>query len=234
MSRTTTKAFFERGVGEPEKGYISGQDALDAVDGIYDDVVLASNNLSDVASADSAVSNLGARPATKAPPSGIYFGRGGNATTQVASLNGLNATPIHIKSGTLTRIGVEVTSAGSAGSVVRLGIYGPSATTQYPGSLILDAGTIDGTSATYQEITISQAVSGWVWLVSATQVATCTLRAVTGSASGDLLVGYSSATNATANSAVGYLAAGVSGALPSTFPAGADGTAALPKVVVKG
>ena len=71
---------------------------------------------------------------------------------------------------TITRLGIEVTSAGGAGSVVRLGIYADSS--GLPGSLVLDSGTINGTSATYQEITISQALSASTryWLMAVAQV----------------------------------------------------------------
>jgi hypothetical protein len=71
---------------------------------------------------------------------------------------------------TITRLGIEVTSAGGSGSVVRLGIYADS--DGLPGSLVLDAGTINGTSATYQEITISQALSASTryWLMVVAQV----------------------------------------------------------------
>ena len=55
------------------------------------------------------------------------------------------------KTTTLAEIGVEVTSAGSAGSVARLAIY--SSSNQLPDQLILNAGTIASDSATAQLIT---------------------------------------------------------------------------------
>jgi hypothetical protein len=43
--------------------------------------------------------------------------------------------------------------------------------------LLLDAGTIDGTSATVQSLTVSQELTrGWYWFGAAPQVATSTLR----------------------------------------------------------
>lgn len=48
-----------------------------------------------------------------------------------------------------------------SGCVVRLGIYNDSS--GVPGSLLIDAGTIDGSSATVQEITISQAITAGVY-----------------------------------------------------------------------
>lgn len=59
---------------------------------------------------------------------------------------------------TIDRIGAQVTGA-AASSTISLGIYNDDGTGN-PGSLLLDAGTIDGNSATAQEITISQALVG--------------------------------------------------------------------------
>jgi hypothetical protein len=60
---------------------------------------------------------------------------------------------------TIDRIGASVTVAGAGGSTITLGVYNDDGTGK-PGTLLLDAGTIDGTSATAQEITISQALVG--------------------------------------------------------------------------
>jgi hypothetical protein len=66
---------------------------------------------------------------------------------------------------TLDRIASEITIAGSAGSLVRLGIYDD--VNGIPTNLISDAGTIAGDSATFQSITINQTLSpGLYHLVS--------------------------------------------------------------------
>ena len=58
---------------------------------------------------------------------------------------------------TLDRIAMEITVAGSAGSLLRLGIY--SSVNSLPYDLILDAGTIACDSATFQSITINQSLA---------------------------------------------------------------------------
>ncbi len=62
------------------------------------------------------------------------------------------------RSCTVDRIGAAVT-VGAVGSTLTLGIYEDDGAGN-PGVLLLDAGTIDGNSATAQEITISQALRG--------------------------------------------------------------------------
>lgn len=59
---------------------------------------------------------------------------------------------------TVDRIGAEVTTLAAA-STLSLGIYSDDAA-GLPGAVLLDAGTIDGGSATAQEITVSQALTG--------------------------------------------------------------------------
>lgn len=76
----------------------------------------------------------------------------------------------------LDRIGVEVTSAGESGSLVRLGIWAPNPSTGMPDALILDAGTVAGDGSTgFKEITISQIVGpGVVWFSDTSQLAPTT------------------------------------------------------------
>jgi hypothetical protein len=68
---------------------------------------------------------------------------------------------------TLDRIGLEITTAEAA-TVVRLGIYGD--TNGKPGTLILDAGTIDSSGTGFLTKTISQAITpGVIWLCACPQ-----------------------------------------------------------------
>ena len=78
---------------------------------------------------------------------------------------------------TADRIACEVTAIGSAGAVVRLGIYACNANGM-PGALVLDAGTVAADDiAGIKEITINQPLRpGRYWLCAATQVAASTLR----------------------------------------------------------
>src|SRR2546421_670259 len=91
----------------------------------------------------------------------------GNTTVRVA--------PIYIPNAvTLNAIAGEITGAGSEGSVFRLVIWRDNRN-GFPGNLLLDAGTIDGTSATVQSITISLAVvPGLYWVGGACQGAPTT------------------------------------------------------------
>ena len=121
----------------------------------------------------------------------------------------------------LVRIGAEVTAAGEAGSVVRLGIYADDGT-GYPGALVLDAGTIAGTSATVQEITIAQVLTpGLYWIGGVVQNAPTTqptLRSIAMDLTG--LVPLTGGTTPTVNhpAGVGFVGFGMTGALPSTWP----------------
>ena len=114
------------------------------------------------------------------PASTEYFGSSfaySNSNT-ATTLNLLNLWPVPI-SATMTadRIGCNIGTTGSAGAVVRLGIYG--STSEYrPGSLVLDAGTLAADATTgNKEITISQSLTaGLYWLALVSQVATCFVR----------------------------------------------------------
>ena len=134
---------------------------------------------------------------------------------------------------TITRLGIEVTSAGGAGSVVRLGIYADSS--GLPGSLVLDAGTINGTSATYQEITISQALSASTryWLMAVAQIGgNVTLRAARGGVS--VPMAYTSTVNEAAalRFTTGYPTRWA-GALLATCSTPDDFRSAAPRFLVK-
>jgi hypothetical protein len=125
-------------------------------------------------------------------------------------------TPVYFhRSVTIDRLGCEVTTAGNAGSVGRLGVYADNGNL-YPGTLLLDAGTVAADSTGIKEVTVSLVIPvGVVWVGLAVQAATSsvpTWRIVSGSPPlGD---DVNTAVNATDN---GYGQSSVSGALPSTF-----------------
>jgi hypothetical protein len=79
---------------------------------------------------------------------------------------------------TFDRIAIEITGAGSAGAVYRLGIYAENPETGGVGDLILDAGTVAATSTGAAEIMIDQALSGLVYLACAVQGAAVTSPSV--------------------------------------------------------
>lgn len=82
------------------------------------------------------------------------------------------------------RISCEVTAGGGAGTLARLGIYTATVSTNgalTPGTLIVDAGTVDANSVAVANNTISQTLSGWYFAAFVTQAGTFRRPAGTGS-----------------------------------------------------
>jgi hypothetical protein len=137
--------------------------------------------------------------------------------------------------GTLTKIGLEVTLAGSTGAVMRLGIYNDDGT-GYPGTLLLDAGTIDGTVVAVSELTISQAVTAGTlyWVGAAVQGAPTTqptIRTTTAPPFPPVLRSGSSIP--ASNAAIyGYADFGQTGAL-TNFTTTVTGSSQAPRLFVK-
>jgi hypothetical protein len=135
-----------------------------------------------------------------------------NETTYAMPLNQVHYVPFAVgEAVTVDRILASVTTAGSAGAVVRLGIYAD--TDGKPAALLLDAGTIDSTTTGYKEIVISQALSSGAlyWVAVVAQVAACTLRAPA-SGNGSEWVGGSQTADARI---CNFIQTGVAGALPN-------------------
>lgn len=145
-----------------------------------------------------------------------------NTTTATTTTGRLRLVPWYLPNAiTINRIGAEVTSPGDAGSKFRIGIYADS--NGIPGSLVLDAGTINGDSATVQEITVSQFLApGAYWIGGATQVVTTTqptLRVTNSPSAASVPAG--TIIPASAAGFVGLYADSVTSALPATFTPGA-------------
>lgn len=103
-------------------------------------------------------------------------------TVALNAVGSARSTPFYIPNRvTLTRLGIGVATAGTATNVLRLGIYSANPDTGLPKTLLVDAGTIDGTSATSQEVTINLTLEpGLYWFIIAAQVASGgTIRACT-------------------------------------------------------
>lgn len=171
--------------------------------------------------------------ATTLPKSGFYSSAPGPHSTITPVLNTAYYSPLWVgTSGTVTRVGAEVTTL-QATSVLRLGIYADAGDGR-PGSLLLDAGTIDGSSATAQEITLGTPLAlapGCYWLCAVAQVAagTMVVRSLSG---GQYPVGAGSLALATGTATFnGYTQTGVTGAL-GTF-AFTSNTGVAPLVVVR-
>jgi hypothetical protein len=152
-------------------------------------------------------------------------------TTGALTTNRLYAVPfISPKAITLDRIGINVTTLGS-GASARLGIYVDNGNL-YPGSLLLDAGTVDMSTTGVKTITISQALSAntLYWLVLVCNVA-ATIRAI--AATGMVTVlGVSSGLGTAWNTHL-YVSFTYA-SLPSTFPSSPTvATAATPGIFVR-
>jgi hypothetical protein len=112
---------------------------------------------------------------------------------------------------TVDRIAVNIQAAGSAGAVVRLGIY--ESNNGVPGALILDAGTVDATSTGTKTITISQTLAAGYYYLAA--VGQGQGSQVTGNAySASQQIVPIDGTFHVGNGLVSYTKSGVTGALP--------------------
>lgn len=136
------------------------------------------------------------------------------------------------KAVTVDRLAVDITVAGEAGSLVRLGIYADNA--GVPGALVLDAGTVagDGTPG-IKEAVVSQALAAGVyWMGAAVQAAPTTqptLRICAG-----LVPTTQSGTLSTLSQTWGgYSQTGVSGALPANFSAAPSLAVTVPRVALR-
>jgi len=143
----------------------------------------------------------------------------GTVGAGVLTLNRPYATAIYVPRGAgIDRVGVDVTTVGSAGSVMRFGLY--TNATDRPGTLINDAGTVDtATSTGINQLTVawSNLNDGIYWIVTVPQGAIPTVRFTS---TNTPLVGWGPF-NVGANNAPDrwqvFQTASVSGALTSTF-----------------
>jgi len=145
--------------------------------------------------------------------SGDFVAPGTGTGTVTPSADVLHFIPIFVRNPmTADRIGIEVTTGGDAGSVCRLGIYRDNGQI-YPGTLLVDAGTVSTAGIAALTITISQALStGCWWLAAATQTASANPQYRT--STGQPYTIPSGSLSATGHS--GRSQTGVTGALPAT------------------
>jgi hypothetical protein len=138
----------------------------------------------------------------------------------------VDAVPLFIgASCTVDRLYAVITTAGSAGSVVRLGLYrfnddGGGLT------LIVDGGTIDGTSATAQEVTVSAALTPGLYLpIAAPQGAPATNPTIRTKGNASFLPGVTTVPSNHITSTVCFNIGGLTAALPATlaYPMGLTG-----------
>lgn len=141
---------------------------------------------------------------------------------------------------TITVIGVEITTAGDAGSTVRLGLYADNGT-GLPGQLILDSianavsGAVDGATVAVQSVTVAKTLpAGLYWVAAVVQNVTTTSPTVR-TANGPITP-YTYGSTAVPGAGVGwigYTQSGVTAALPATCTVGNVGTLYPPRVFVK-
>lgn len=162
---------------------------------------------------------------TSAPPvTGRWYRRSlaNGLTTGTRGLDILDSVRILLGAGTLDRIAAKHEASPTASEVLRLGIYIDDE--GRPGSLLLDAGTIDLSTATgIKSITISQSiVAGYYWLASVRQGPTNTATMTT--AAGDLQKAGVESWDEVAAADLGCIPVmaqtSVSGALPNPFVVG--------------
>lgn len=163
---------------------------------------------------------------------GKYYAAGDANALSVNALvlNALYFMPFEVgKTSRFDRIACEVTTAGGAGALCRLGIY-DTGTDGMPNNLVVDAGTIDGNVVAAAELVINQSLNtGLYWLAIVAQVAAASVRSAATAVSP--YIGQSVLpTGGTALSS--YRLAGVAGALPASA-AGATGNAVPPKLYVR-
>jgi hypothetical protein len=149
-----------------------------------------------------------------APPSATV-------TTTIYASNGFSrALPVWFPRATaIDRIGIEVTLAGEAGSVIRLGAWASDTTTGLPNALLYDFGTVPGDTTTWTPITVAVTLGpGVVWLSDSAQAAVTTrptVRTISTYAFPHLAGGATHQTTAQ-NFALPF--ASTTGALPPTIP----------------
>ena len=158
-----------------------------------------------------------------------YIAPVGTIGTGAPAVNAEVLTPVYLWAGTISQLAVEVTTAGAAGSLIRLGIRNGGTPSSRPGTLLIDAGTVAATTTGTKTITISQAIAttGWYWVSYTAQTAAPTVRTVL--PQGDIVVPGPTFAAGLGVPSGWQNSASVSGALPSAAPSVAA-TAVVPRV----
>jgi hypothetical protein len=173
--------------------------------------------------------------------SGRYYYAPPAAITTVAPANQqMRMAPFYVPNRvTISSIAVDVTSAGEAGSLIRLGIFGDDGTGR-PSSLVVDAGTVAGDGATgVKEITgLSASIGpGYYYATTCVQNAPTTqptVRTVGSLTNGGGSVDAWTTLPAAGQTAVGFYQNSVSGAFPSTTTVGGQLSGNTPpRLIVK-
>jgi hypothetical protein len=195
-------------------------------------VVDNSGNQTNVVIDTSAMQYPGGGTGFRRVQSGRFYGPTNHTTTPNAQADGVSAAiPFWLPvATTFVEIDCQVTTAGVAGTLVRLGIYANDPSKDQPAALILDAGTIDGSTASMKSITLTPITlqAGLYWLSATPQGGAPTLMGIATSLAP---VGNSTAIGSMATGNC-YTMTGVSGALPAWSATGTPASIA-PKIMLK-
>jgi hypothetical protein len=135
----------------------------------------------------------------------------------------------------IDRVVGDIATIGEAGSLLRVGIWADTGTC-YPGTLLLDGGTIAGDSATVQQVTVSLTLAaGLYWIGGAVQSAPTTqptVRTTTGWTPPVSLSLGSSLPGAGAG-AHGYAQTSVTGAFGASFTGTVTASANAPRLLIR-
>lgn len=194
---------------------------------------LVDRNLSE---AEIEIRSLGARPEYPIPVAGTWHTiGGGGASTNPIVRNTEHAAPIWIPyRRTYDRIGIRVSTA-DINELVRLGIRTMNASNR-PGTVVLDAGTVDATTTGEKEITISTSLArGWYFLCAVRQGAgggTASFAVNSVSGTGPFVHPTDTEGRNMSSGALGYTQTNVTGALPETFTVSGLSSSA-PRVAIR-
>jgi hypothetical protein len=176
------------------------------------------------------------------PPASTYYYPLAISTTATSAGLGndvLRLAPALLPAITVTKVGAEVTAAGTAGCTIRLGIYADNGN-YMPGQLVLDAGTIPGDAVGVAEITLGSATvlpAGYYWIggvVQGAPAAPPTLRVLSGNnVPPGFILGAGTSAPPAGQSISGVGQTAVSGALPATLPSPGGSGAAPVRIFLK-
>lgn len=144
------------------------------------------------------------------------YGEGNNASV-AATLNlALAGVFIPRKAMTVDQVQLEVTAAGAAGAVVRIGLYADNGGAK-PGARIVDNGTVITTGIGVQTLAVNWVLAALdpVWIVCVSQVAVCSLRVCPLTMTPELHMGRTA--GVPGDDFIGLTMAAVAGALPTPF-----------------
>ncbi len=131
----------------------------------------------------------------------------------------------------IDRLGCNVSTAGSAGHVARLGIYNADPNTGLPTTVIIDAGSVAVDTTGVKEVVVSVTLHGLHWVGLTTQSGTFTIVAT---ASTVAVAGSPTVGGATSNALV-YPSVSPTSALPDrTGVTPTHGTLGMPAVYMRG